>query len=159
MGVLHKPRLRRLNWLYTDCPVYYLTACVEDRRALLANSQVHEAFIEFAQEALKRKVLVGRYVLMPDHLHVFAAFSPLAPRLSSWMKALKGSLSEVLKNKDVPGPYWQKGFFDHVLRSEESCHRKWLYVRENPVRAGLVEKAEDWPYQGEIFPLSVRRRL
>jgi putative transposase len=42
------------------------------------------------------------------------------------------------------------GFFDPVLRSNESYGQKWNYGRENPVRAGLVEKAQDWPYQGEI---------
>jgi len=47
-------------------------------------------------------------------------------------------------------PIWQAEFFDHVLRSAESYSLKWEYVRENPVRAGLVERADDWPWQGEI---------
>jgi REP element-mobilizing transposase RayT len=51
------------------------------------------------------------------------------------------------------GNIWQEEFFDHVLRSNESYSQKWDYVRENPVRAGLVEKAEDWPRQGEIESL------
>jgi len=46
--------------------------------------------------------------------------------------------------------FWQPGFFDHVLRSDESYAEKWNYVRDNPVRAGLVKAADDWPYQGEI---------
>ncbi len=50
-------------------------------------------------------------------------------------------------------PIWQRGFFDHVLRSNESYSQKWNYVRENPVRAGLVENADDWPYAGEIIPI------
>jgi len=45
---------------------------------------------------------------------------------------------------------WQPGFFDHVLRSDESYAEKWNYVRDNPVRAGLVGSAGHWPYQGEI---------
>jgi hypothetical protein len=49
-------------------------------------------------------------------------------------------------------PHWQKGFFDHLIRSDESHAEKWKYVRENPVRAGLVAKAEDWPYGGFIQP-------
>jgi putative transposase len=40
--------------------------------------------------------------------------------------------------------------FDHVLRSDESYDEKWNYVKENPVRAGLVQIASEWPYQGEI---------
>jgi REP-associated tyrosine transposase len=47
-------------------------------------------------------------------------------------------------------PLWQPEFFDHVLRNDESCSQKWEYVRENPVRAGLVPRADDWPYQGEL---------
>ena len=159
MTPVPKPRLRRLDWLYTDCPVYYLTACIARKRRLLANPETHEVFIGFALEAAKREVYVGRYVIMPDHVHLFAAFSPCALALSRWMKALKGTLSEALREMQVTGPYWEKGFFDHVLRSEESYAQKWFYVRENPVRAGLVAKSGNWPYQGEIFRLSVRKKL
>jgi hypothetical protein len=45
---------------------------------------------------------------------------------------------------------WEEGFFDHVLRGNESYSQKWNYVRENPVRAGLVKSAPAGPYQGEI---------
>ena len=44
-------------------------------------------------------------------------------------------------------------YFDHVLRSDESYSEKWDYVRENPVRAGLVRSANDWPYFGSIASL------
>jgi putative transposase len=47
-------------------------------------------------------------------------------------------------------PVWQEEFFDHVLRSDESYSEKWDYVRQNPVRVGLVADADDWPWQGEI---------
>ena len=50
-------------------------------------------------------------------------------------------------------PIWQKDFFDRQLRRGESYTAKWHYVRENPVRAGVASKAEDWPWQGEIHPL------
>jgi hypothetical protein len=45
---------------------------------------------------------------------------------------------------------WQPGFFDHVLRSDESYAEKWQDVLENPVRAGLVREMEEWPHQREI---------
>lgn len=41
---------------------------------------------------------------------------------------------------------WQRGCFDRLLRSDEDLQSKWIYVKDNPVRAGLVERAEDWPY-------------
>jgi len=94
---------------------------------------------------------------MPDHLHVFAAFDDEQINLQSWMKSLKNTLSKTLRSAGIPAPHWQKGFFDHLLRSGDSYSEKWDYVRQNPVRAGLVLRAEDWPYQGEIYPLDVRR--
>ena len=53
----------------------------------------------------------------------------------------------------LAGGIWQEEFFDIVLRSSESYSQKWNYVRENPVRAGLVKKSDDWPFQGEIESL------
>jgi hypothetical protein len=42
---------------------------------------------------------------------------------------------------------WQEGSFDRLLRSDESLSEKWEYLRQNPMRAGLVKHSEDWPYQ------------
>ena len=83
-------------------------------------------------------------------MHLFAAFSPVSPDLSEWVKELKAVVARHLKSRRVSGPYWQERFFDHVLRSEESYGQKWIYVRDNPVRAGLVANWADWPCQGEI---------
>ena len=51
------------------------------------------------------------------------------------------------------GNIWQEEFFDHVLRSSESYSQKWDYVRENPVRGGLVVSSDQWTWQGEIESL------
>jgi hypothetical protein len=72
------------------------------------------------------------------------------------MKSLKNSLSKAMRALAIPAPHWQKGFFDHVLRSDESYSQKWEYVRENPVRAGLAKTLEDWPYWGELWRLEYR---
>jgi hypothetical protein len=45
---------------------------------------------------------------------------------------------------------WQREFFDHVLCSAESYGEKWNYVRDNPVRAGLVSMPDEWKFTGEI---------
>jgi putative transposase len=59
----------------------------------------------------------------------------------------------VLRSQNTLSPHWQKGFFDHVLRSEDSYSEKWDYVRENPVRAGLAKEWKLWPFLGEVFDL------
>jgi len=69
--------------------------------------------------------------------------------LAQWMNGLKRAISVAL-GATKKRPLWQPGFFDHVLRSDESYSQKWEYVRENPVRAGLVGRIDEWPYQGEL---------
>lgn len=147
--------MQRLKWLYTDHPVYFLTFCAQPRRSILANQQVHSSFRNFAQKALEHGIYVGRYMLMPDHVHLFAGFAPQSLSVSKWIKSLKNSISKALHDAGVPAPHWQKDFFDHVLRNQESLAEKWLYVRQNPVRAGLVSDPDDWPYQGEISHLDL----
>jgi REP element-mobilizing transposase RayT len=150
-------RLRRLDRVFPQAPVYFVTASTAKRQNLLATDAMHDVFVRFATTGRERGAWVGRYVLMPDHLHLFVAFDDERISLALWMKSLKNALSKILRAAGVESPHWQKGFFDHVLRSGESCSDKWNYVRENPVRAGLVARSEDWPYQGEIHPLEVRR--
>jgi|SRR5205823_8455213 len=53
---------------------------------------------------------------------------------------------------DFPRPCrWQSGGFDRLLRTSESIHEKWNYIRENPVRAGLVQHWKQWPYRKGFF--------
>ena len=151
------PRLRRLGRIFPRSPVYLVTACTANRRHVLADAVVHDAFMSFASAGRDHGAWVGCYMLMPDHLHLFVALDDERVSLANWMKSLKNSVSKVLRAQGMPPPHWQKGFFDHVLRSGESYSEKWNYVRENPLRAGLVSTAEDWPYQGEIHALEVRR--
>ncbi len=90
---------------------------------------------------------------MPDHWHAFVALDAERCRLSGWVSGVKAAISRVLKIEGLKGPYWQKGFFDHVLRGSESASEKWNYVRNNPVRAGLVQRAEDWAFWGQVHLL------
>jgi putative transposase len=95
---------------------------------------------------------VGRYVVMPDHAHFFFrplldGARPLSEVVGRWKE---WTAKRLLRALGEPAPLWQPEFFDHVLRSAESLAEKWIYVQENPVRAGLVTKAEDWPWAGSI---------
>jgi REP element-mobilizing transposase RayT len=89
---------------------------------------------------------------MPDHVHLFVRGDEEFV-LGRWVGELKQALARGNGWSKSDGQLWQEGFFDHVLRSDESMSQKWEYIRENPVRAGLVNHAKDWPYQGEIVPI------
>lgn len=92
---------------------------------------------------------------MPDHVHFFARPEHEAKSLSDFIRDWKKWTSrELTKASGTAQPVWQKEFFDHVLRSADSYSEKWEYVKQNPVRAGLVQAPDLWPYCGEIERLS-----
>jgi REP element-mobilizing transposase RayT len=142
----HPHRLRRLQEVWVDhgYPRYFLTICVQDRRPVLANEIVHQRLCVFLRGSSKRYGWwVTRYVLMPDHLHLLVSTSPASTDLGAWVKALKAFVAQ----REFR---WQAGFFDHVIRHDESETEKWEYIRQNPARAGLVARVEDWPFAGEV---------
>ena len=133
-----------------------MTTCVDERQLILNNADLHEGFVKFGNAGVDRGAWLGAYVIMPDHLHAFVVIDDERLTLSTWIKSMKNALSKTLRVQGIPSPHWQKGFFDHILRSEESYSAKWEYVRENPVRAGLVKQWDEWPFVGEIFDLEYR---
>ena len=145
--------LKRLALVWERQPLYFITTCVAGRRELLANATVHQILREeWAGLRERHGWAVGRYVVMPDHVHFF--MMPLLPsgkRLSQAIgKWKEWTAKQILKATGAESPLWQAEFFDHILRSAESRSEKWRYVQENPVRARLIPKAEDWPYAGWI---------
>lgn len=137
----HPPRIP--VWLQWEQPViYFITFCVANRAKVLNNEQTFHAFTRAILKLRGWSVIAG--IVMPDHIHLLAA--PTEDR-----EAKVGDLVGALKRwirVDTNAPWqWQAGSFDRLLRREESAYEKWRYVEENPVRAGLVNRPQDWPYR------------
>ena len=145
--------LKRLGSVWQKQPVYFITTCVADRRSLLANATVHGILREeWAGLRVRHGWVVGRYVVMPDHVHFFIAPESVDPKP---LKTVIGKWKEwtakrILKAGGRNAPLWQPEFFDHLLRSAESGAEKCTYVHENPIRAGLIGEGKDWPFSGWI---------
>jgi putative transposase len=129
------------NWVF-------LTICTEDRTRWLAQSGVHRALHDIWLGSAK-VWLVSDYLLMPDHLHLFCVPYDLKFTIEDWMTFWKGRFSKTCREAGR----FQRGGFHHRLRDGESYSQKWQYVRENPVRAGLITKPEDWRYQGRVHEI------
>jgi putative transposase len=158
--IKNKPPRLDLIFQRFDAPVFLVTFNTHRRQAILANETVHNGFVDYCRRAEQFRIGVGRYVIMPDHVHLFVCFGRgCETTLSAWIKGLKRHLDRML---DASGfeplrmgrqkltSFWQPGFHDHLLRSDESYSGKWDYLFQNPVRAGLVCRPEDWPFGGEI---------
>jgi REP element-mobilizing transposase RayT len=139
----HPPRIPA--WLrWEQSVIYFVTICVKDRKRVLANDAAFNAFKNAAAKLREWRVLAA--ILMPDHLHIVVAPRERDARLGNFSAALKRWM-----RKELDASWeWQLGCFDRLLRSDESLHEKWLYLQENPVRAGLVSNWRDWPYRFEF---------
>jgi len=161
---MHK-HLRRLERVWIDRPIYFITTCTLERRRILASNEVAMLLgQEWSNAHDRHGWAIGRYVIMPDHVHFFCRAELAAKPLPTFMQKWKQWTSKRMAREIAvavtgnpglkkSGTVWQEEFFDHVLRSSESYSQKWQYVKENPVRAELVQKSEDWPFQGEIESL------
>jgi putative transposase len=122
--------------------VYFVTLCVDGRRPVLANTHSFKAIKNAIAQLRRWEVMAA--VVMPDHVHMIVA--PLEDRelsIGDFAAGFKRLLRKTLGSQDWQ---WQRGCFDRLLRSDEDLGNKWTYVQENPVRARLVQRAEDWPF-------------
>lgn len=149
-----------------------LTVTTEKRDPWLANETAHGLLHQTWSEA--KAWLVGDYLLMPDHLHCFCAPYDLHFTIETWIsywkreftrkhKRLAGTLAPPATSElggarlptSLPSSEWkfQSRGWHHRLRDGENYSEKWLYVQENPVRKGLCQRIEDWPFKGKVFDL------
>lgn len=153
-----RDHLQRLGNVWIKHPIYFLTLCTIRRQRILAASNPVRVLTESWHAAPKvHGWVVGRYVIMPDHVHFFASAQLESKSLSAFIRDWKKWTTRQLHEGGLTSLIvWQPEFFDHVLRSADSYEEKWDYVRDNPVRAGLAPAAEAWPYSGEIERLFFR---
>ncbi len=140
----HPPVRERFN----EPIIVFLTVCSKDRKPVFTGADSVAVIIDAWQQA--RSWSVGRYVVMPDHIHLFCAPAVFSTQpLMQWVRYWKSIAS---KNWPRPSeqPIWQRDFWDTQLRRSENYDSKWQYVLDNPVRAALVRHADEWPFQGEL---------
>ena len=141
----HHPPIERMH----APTILLVTVCVPGRRPLLAHPDVHRALCDIWLHG--REWSAGRYTIMPDHLHVLCTPAvQLHEPVGQWVRYWKSALTRRFPERK---PLWQRDCWDTQMRSREHYDERVHYVAENPVRAGLVERSEAWPYQGKINDL------
>ena len=95
---------------------------------------------------LWRDSCVLAWMLMPDHLHVLLELGEMEslPALMRRVKCVTAGVANAVDHRT--GRVWMPGYHDHALRCEESIAAAARYMIVNPVRAGLVRRAGDYPY-------------
>ena len=100
-----------------------------------------------------RAWLVSDYLLMPDHLHCFCFPGSPTIEMEAWLAYWKSMFWRTHENATWQ---FQSLGWHHRLRNDESYSEKWDYVQMNPVRKGLVARAEDWKFKGRVHDVMFR---
>jgi putative transposase len=126
------------------------TACTAHRNPGLATSSVVKRCVTFLAEATQyHRCTVPIYCFMPDHLHVMLWGQSV--EADTWRAMVRfKQRSGYWLSQSGQSVRWQKDFYDHVLRPHEDGQRHVRYIAENPVRAGLVERWDQYPFSGTI---------
>ena len=140
---------RNLPHLQAEGKTYYVTFCTHQRWTL--PEEVRPMVVKHCLHDEGLKLRMHALVVMPDHVHLI--FTPMTdPQgkpygLSEILGGIKGASAHTInKHLKRRGPVWQDESFDHILRREEKLEEKVEYVRQNPVRKGLVKAPEEYPY-------------
>ncbi|MGE8208336.1 MAG: REP-associated tyrosine transposase [Stenotrophomonas rhizophila] len=133
---------------------YMLTSTVADRRKLFVDAARVECVVEALRcsdrEARSRTLA---WVVMPDHVHWLMQLRD--GNISRCMQAFKSRASRAFNlHTGAQGSVWQRGFYDHCVRSDESLERQARYLIENPVRAGLAGSVGEYPYLWSRWPMT-----
>ena len=134
---------------YVPDAIVFITQVVQDRKPVFRD----EIYLELLLSTLRRVkelrpfAMLG-YVFLPDHFHLL--IRPIGDsNFSQIMHSLKPNFTKAYKQTiGFTGSlrFWQKRFWDHVIRDETDLQRHLDYIHYNPVKHGLVIKPEDWAH-------------
>lgn len=121
-----------------------------NRRKLFTTGKFRDWFLNILrQDAGTHSFAVHAYCLMPDHIHLLLeGLNPVSDVLH-FIKAVKTKTSTTFARKTGQG-LWQKKFYDHILRRNDSPGGVAWYIWMNPVRAGICRKPEEYPFLGSF---------
>jgi REP-associated tyrosine transposase len=150
MEIAPRKNIRLAREEYVGRRIYFVTACVEQRARIFQDgARANAAIEELKKVAAKADALVHAFCVMPDHVHLLlegrAAQSDLVKFVAQW----KQSTGYIFRH-ELPKRFWQRRFYDHVLRNATDSEAVAWYIWMNPVRKGIVSTPEMYPFSGSF---------
>ncbi|MBK4991368.1 REP-associated tyrosine transposase [Pseudomonas sp. S36] len=148
-----KPHGCRLRHARCSVPgrLYMLTTVTHRRRPLFVDFEYARLAIHNMRHAQHKKHCHSlAWVVMPDHVHWLLELKDAT--LSMLMQRFKCQTSNALRKAGVKAsPIWQAGYYDRALRRDEDVVKLARYIVANPIRAGLVARAGDYPHWDAVW--------
>jgi putative transposase len=121
--------------------------CTARRGALLTRNGIPELLVDaMDHNASDHACALIAYCIMPDHLHLVACVVREGGDLRGFVGGLKRRTATTLRSAGTEPPIWERSYWDRHVRSDEDLSATIEYILANPVRKGLCDRPEDWPY-------------
>jgi putative transposase len=135
--------------LYYGKRLYFLTICSFDGQNIFKSAPVVNSLLDKLKTCCTTHGFLNyAYCFMPAHLHLLLAGEDNS-NLIKMMRHFKQLTGYEFKRK-TGKRLWQKSYYDHILRKEESIANVVRYILENPVRKGLAKHPEEYPFSGSL---------
>ena len=141
----HRRPIRLPPEAYRGGDPFLITICTASRAPILTSAPMARAVAaRLDPQLVCEGGPVGVWCAMPDHLHMILT---RAPDIIQWVAQFKAATTTVARNAGLVGHLWQRRFHDRRLDpTTEALETVTAYILQNPVRRGLVERWEDWPW-------------
>lgn len=142
-----RKKIRLQNYDYSTAGAYFITVCVKDRRPVLwenvgadiirPNQIQLSEYGKLVEIAIKNipehyeDVSVDKFCIMPDHIHLLISSTNGRMISAPTMSRVVGQMKRWVSKK-VKISFWQKSYFDHVIRNEHDYAENWEYIDRNP---------------------------
>jgi putative transposase len=147
-GMLTDRPARLPTFTYTGCHRYFLTFCTHNRAPLFVSAEHMTVVLgQFVHAAQEQQFAIPAYCFMPDHVHLLTEGLEECACLKSFVKLAK-QYSGFHFRQRFGVSLWQRYLYEHVVRDDERTETIAAYIVENPLRARLVERIQDYPFVG-----------
>jgi REP element-mobilizing transposase RayT len=130
---------------------YFISFHLDDSSLCnLTRDDIGKIILESVEWFDAKRYYLLDFTIMPTHIHMVikvAVSHNTSESISSIMKSIKGytayKINTILGRR---GKFWQDESYDRIIRDEEEYRKFAKYIFENPVKAGLIERGENWKW-------------
>jgi putative transposase len=134
--------------------VFFVTVCSENRAPAFIDERLNAVVVQTLNWLrTNRGVQIYSFCLMPDHLHLLLGLGPDGHSLGDIIRSMKRFTTKESWQLGYRGTLWQERFYDHILRASEDAWAIAEYIRQNPVRKGMVADPDQYRWSGMPDPL------
>lgn len=150
MSVTPRKNIRFPRNEYVGRRIYFITVCTENRRPIFRDASLATTAIESLKNvSSSMDILLHAFCVMPDHVHILLEGKTSNSDVVKFIARWKQTTGYVFR-KHLSRRFWQRRFYDHVLRRWEDLECVAWYIWMNPVRKGLVVDPQQYPFSGSF---------